>query len=253
MAFGVTMGFFITYLKVQPFIATLAGLWVARGLCFFISDDAIPIRNRLYEVLAGTKLLIPGLSDPVDQAGRVRLDHGRRRAGLPARGDLRRALHGLRPHGLRDRRQRAVRAADGPAGQPDQDARLHAQRAVLGAGRDRAQHRCRVGPRPVRDGHGADRHRRRGHRRDAADRRRRLRVRDAVRRPDHRRHPDPHPVQRAAQLVVDADRRRRADARLHRRPELPRHATGGRGRSTAAAGARRPAPAADAGAQDGSA
>ena len=69
MAFGFTMGFFITYLKVQPFIATLAGLWVARGLCFFISDNAIPIRNRLYEVLAGTKLLIPGLSDPVTKQG----------------------------------------------------------------------------------------------------------------------------------------------------------------------------------------
>ena len=64
------MGFFITYLKVQPFIATLAGLWVARGLCFFISDDAIPIRNRLYEVLAGTKLLIPGLADPSTKTGR---------------------------------------------------------------------------------------------------------------------------------------------------------------------------------------
>jgi ribose/xylose/arabinose/galactoside ABC-type transport system permease subunit len=69
MAFGVVMGFFITYLKVQPFIATLAGLWVARGLCFFISDNAIPIRNRVYEVLAGTKLLIPGLSDPVTKQG----------------------------------------------------------------------------------------------------------------------------------------------------------------------------------------
>lgn len=69
MAFGAAMGFFITYLKVQPFIATLAGLWVARGLCFFISDPAIPIRNRLYEVLSGTKLLIPGLADPVTKQG----------------------------------------------------------------------------------------------------------------------------------------------------------------------------------------
>ena len=69
MAFGATMGFFITYLQVQPFIATLAGLWVARGLCFFISDNAIPIRTRLYEVLAGTKLLIPGLADPVTKTG----------------------------------------------------------------------------------------------------------------------------------------------------------------------------------------
>jgi simple sugar transport system permease protein len=69
MAFGAAMGFFITYLKVQPFIATLAGMWVARGLCFFISDNAIPIKNRLYEVLAGTKLLIPGLADPVTKQG----------------------------------------------------------------------------------------------------------------------------------------------------------------------------------------
>ncbi len=41
MAIGASMGFFITYLKVQPFIATLAGMWFARGLCFFISDDEI--------------------------------------------------------------------------------------------------------------------------------------------------------------------------------------------------------------------
>jgi len=45
MALGAIMGAFITYMKVQPFIATLAGMWIARGLCFFISDDAIPITN----------------------------------------------------------------------------------------------------------------------------------------------------------------------------------------------------------------
>ena len=69
MAIGATMGFFITYLKVQPFIATLAGLWVARGLCFWISDNAIPIDNRLYDVLGQTKLLIPGLADPATKQG----------------------------------------------------------------------------------------------------------------------------------------------------------------------------------------
>jgi simple sugar transport system permease protein len=69
MAFGAVMGFFITYLKVQPFIATLAGLWVARGLCFWISDDAIPIDNRLYDVLGQTRILIPGLADPVAKTG----------------------------------------------------------------------------------------------------------------------------------------------------------------------------------------
>ena len=69
MVFGLTMGFFITYLKVQPFIATLAGLWVARGLCFWISDDAIAIHNRLFDVLAQTKILIPGLADPATKQG----------------------------------------------------------------------------------------------------------------------------------------------------------------------------------------
>jgi simple sugar transport system permease protein len=66
---GASMGFLITYLKVQPFIATLAGLWIARGLCFWISDDAIPIDNRVYEVLGQTKILIPGLADPVTKQG----------------------------------------------------------------------------------------------------------------------------------------------------------------------------------------
>jgi len=69
MALGAIMGGFITYLKVQPFIATLAGMWVARGLCFFISDDAIPINNRVYRILGQTKILIPGLSDPVTKQG----------------------------------------------------------------------------------------------------------------------------------------------------------------------------------------
>ena len=69
MTLGATMGAFITYLKVQPFIATLAGMWFARGMCFFISDDVIPIDNRTFLILARTKILIPGFSDPVAQTG----------------------------------------------------------------------------------------------------------------------------------------------------------------------------------------
>ena len=69
MAIGAIMGAFITYMKVQPFIATLAGMWIARGLCFFISDDAIAINSRVYRVLGQTKILIPGLADPVTKKG----------------------------------------------------------------------------------------------------------------------------------------------------------------------------------------
>ena len=67
--FGAVMGVFIAYLKVQPFIATLAGMWLARGLCYIISDSEIRIYNPLYRLLAGTRILIPGLADPVTKKG----------------------------------------------------------------------------------------------------------------------------------------------------------------------------------------
>jgi simple sugar transport system permease protein len=69
MTMGTILGTFITYMKVQPFIATLAGLWFTRGLCFFISDDAIAVDNRVYKLLSQTKILIPGLSDPQTKEG----------------------------------------------------------------------------------------------------------------------------------------------------------------------------------------
>jgi len=66
---GAIMGYFITYLKVQPFIATLAGMWIGRGLAYFISNESIAINDRIYVLLASTKILIPGLSNVVTQKG----------------------------------------------------------------------------------------------------------------------------------------------------------------------------------------
>ncbi len=63
MTLGAIMGSFIVYMKVQPFIATLAGMWFTRGLCFFISDDAVTIDNRIFQILGKTKILIPGLTE----------------------------------------------------------------------------------------------------------------------------------------------------------------------------------------------
>ena len=59
IVFGGTMGAIIHYFKVQPFIVTLAGLFFARGMCFFISLDAIPIRDPFYRTLALTRIPIP--------------------------------------------------------------------------------------------------------------------------------------------------------------------------------------------------
>lgn len=69
MSLGAIMGSFITYMKVQPFIATLAGMWFARGMCFFISDNAVTIDNRIFQILGKTKLLIPGLTELAARQG----------------------------------------------------------------------------------------------------------------------------------------------------------------------------------------
>ena len=69
MALGGVMGYFISYMKVQPFIATLAGMWFARGMCYIISDSEIRIYHPLYKLLAGTKILIPGLANVVTKKG----------------------------------------------------------------------------------------------------------------------------------------------------------------------------------------
>jgi ribose/xylose/arabinose/galactoside ABC-type transport system permease subunit len=66
---GAIMGWFITYLKVQPFIATLAGMWIGRGLAYFLSNESIAINDRIYVLLAGVKILIPGLSNVATRKG----------------------------------------------------------------------------------------------------------------------------------------------------------------------------------------
>jgi len=49
---GLLMGLLIHYLDIQPFIATLAGMFLARGLCYLISIEAIPIRDETFTAWA---------------------------------------------------------------------------------------------------------------------------------------------------------------------------------------------------------
>ncbi|OBF09969.1 sugar ABC transporter permease YjfF [Mycobacterium sp. ACS4331] len=44
---GLLMGLMIEYFEIQPFIVTLAGMFLARGLCYVISVDTLPIRDPL--------------------------------------------------------------------------------------------------------------------------------------------------------------------------------------------------------------
>ena len=45
---GLIMGVVIQFFNVQPFIVTLSGLFLARGLCYLISIDSITITNEFY-------------------------------------------------------------------------------------------------------------------------------------------------------------------------------------------------------------
>ncbi|MGO4542942.1 ABC transporter permease subunit, partial [Paenibacillus sp. 2TAB19] len=58
--FGSAMGAIIHYFKIQPFIATLAGMFLARGLCYVISINTITIDNSFYTSVAQTKIKMPG-------------------------------------------------------------------------------------------------------------------------------------------------------------------------------------------------
>ncbi|MCL2843115.1 MAG: sugar ABC transporter permease YjfF [Oscillospiraceae bacterium] len=48
---GFAMGVLIQVFKVEPFIATLAGMFFARGMTFVISIDSIPIRDEWFTAL----------------------------------------------------------------------------------------------------------------------------------------------------------------------------------------------------------
>jgi len=55
---GFAMGAVIHYFDIQPFIVTLAGLFFARGLCYAISTDAIPITDPFWVWMGQTQLRV---------------------------------------------------------------------------------------------------------------------------------------------------------------------------------------------------
>lgn len=59
VSLGSFMGWIIQDLKVQPFIATLMGLFFARGMAYIISLTSVPIKNEVYKAIALTPIYIP--------------------------------------------------------------------------------------------------------------------------------------------------------------------------------------------------
>jgi galactofuranose transport system permease protein len=59
IALGAVMGWIIQVLKVQPFIATLMGLFFARGMAYIISLTSVTIKDAVYKKMALTPIYIP--------------------------------------------------------------------------------------------------------------------------------------------------------------------------------------------------
>ena len=59
-AFGAAQGWLIHRFRLQPFIVTLAGMFLARGLCYVISIDSISITDPTFTAIAQARLPLPG-------------------------------------------------------------------------------------------------------------------------------------------------------------------------------------------------
>jgi simple sugar transport system permease protein len=57
--FGAAMGAIIHYLQTPAFIVTLAGMFLARGMCFVLSVDSVPVDQPVYDWLTDLAIRIP--------------------------------------------------------------------------------------------------------------------------------------------------------------------------------------------------
>lgn len=57
---GLLMGLVIHHFEVQPFIVTLAGMFLARGLCFVISVESVSITEPAFRDFAAGAIVLPG-------------------------------------------------------------------------------------------------------------------------------------------------------------------------------------------------
>lgn len=57
--FGMMQGCLIHYFNLQPFIVTLGGMFLARGLCYIISIDTIMITDPFYQMASTYRIPLP--------------------------------------------------------------------------------------------------------------------------------------------------------------------------------------------------
>jgi simple sugar transport system permease protein len=60
LGFGALQGLIINFCEIQPFIVTLAGLFLLRGSCFMINLDSVPLRHPFVAWFSGLSVPLPG-------------------------------------------------------------------------------------------------------------------------------------------------------------------------------------------------
>lgn len=60
LAFGVGQGFLVAYLGIQPFIVTLAGMFLARGLTTIVNPEPFNVSNKAFVALKDYQVVVPG-------------------------------------------------------------------------------------------------------------------------------------------------------------------------------------------------
>ena len=74
LVFGAVQGYLIGYLKIQPFIITMAGMFFARGMTAVICTDQISITqdmNPMFYKWANAKINLPGFLGYVNKKGKT--------------------------------------------------------------------------------------------------------------------------------------------------------------------------------------
>ncbi|MBR4831270.1 MAG: sugar ABC transporter permease YjfF, partial [Butyrivibrio sp.] len=74
LVFGAVQGYLIGYLKIQPFIITMAGMFFARGMTAVICTDQISITeqmNHTFYAWANAKITLPAIFGYVNKKGKT--------------------------------------------------------------------------------------------------------------------------------------------------------------------------------------
>lgn len=71
LAFGLVQGYLISYLDIQPFIVTLAGMFFARGMTTIVSVEPQKVVHAEFAALMKAKIEIPALGYYVEKTGKT--------------------------------------------------------------------------------------------------------------------------------------------------------------------------------------